>query len=239
MNKLIAQSSGHSNVKGKDRGAAGNGYVEGELTVELRDLVEKELDILGAKSTKDKNDTVLSDTLRDFEKKVKEGDIVIDYHWNSATPKATGVETLVSDPSTDEEKRLAQKLSQTVADTLGIPLRGNYGGYKGVKSEKESQHSRLGFLHLKGVNVLLEVCFISNESDMRSYQKNKYVLAKRIAKVLFEAAQGLTNSTTYKVVKGDSLSKIATKYKTTVAELKRLNKLNSDVIQIGQLIKIK
>lgn len=40
------------------------------------------------------------------------------------------------------------------------------------------------------------------------------------------------------VQKGDSLSKIATLYKTTITKLKKDNNLQSDIIQIGQKIKI-
>lgn len=44
---------------------------------------------------------------------------------------------------------------------------------------------------------------------------------------------------TYKVVSGDTLTKIANKYKTTVVSLKSLNGLSSDVIRIGQVLRVK
>lgn len=42
----------------------------------------------------------------------------------------------------------------------------------------------------------------------------------------------------YSVVPGDTLSKIAAKYKTTVSKIKSDNELKTDVIQIGQKLKI-
>ena len=51
-------------------------------------------------------------------------------------------------------------------------------------------------------------------------------------------AASTTTTTTYTVVKGDYLSKIANKYGVTVAQLKSWNNLSSDLILIGQRLKV-
>jgi len=51
-------------------------------------------------------------------------------------------------------------------------------------------------------------------------------------------SQSQNNYTTYTVKSGDSLWAIANKYKTTVAVLKSINNLKSDVLMIGQKLKI-
>lgn len=48
----------------------------------------------------------------------------------------------------------------------------------------------------------------------------------------------LTPEDTYTVKSGDSLYKIATKYNTTVDELKRINNLTTNILSIGQVLKL-
>ncbi len=48
-----------------------------------------------------------------------------------------------------------------------------------------------------------------------------------------------TRQSLYKVKSGDSLSKIASRYKTSVTGLKRANGLNTDVLQLGQTLTIR
>ena len=48
----------------------------------------------------------------------------------------------------------------------------------------------------------------------------------------------IDTSTTYTVVSGDTLYSIARRYNTTVNELKRINNLTSDILSIGQVLRI-
>ena len=245
MRKIFI-SAGHSNKPGRDRGASGNGFIEGELTVELRNLIVTELNKLGIKPVVDQDDSILSQTINFFRNLATKTCIVLDIHWNAATPAATGTETLIPSENTEFERRLAAKLSEVVADRLKIRLRGNHAGFKGVKTEAQSHHGRLGWMRLTGENVLMEICFITNKNDMDSYQIEKLTLAKDIAKVLFDFANESNrvptkkdSTNTYTVVRGDTLSRIARRHNTTVSELRRLNSLKSDLIKIGQVLKVK
>ncbi|MFD1706843.1 LysM peptidoglycan-binding domain-containing protein [Siminovitchia sediminis] len=52
------------------------------------------------------------------------------------------------------------------------------------------------------------------------------------------SAGSSSTGSTYKVVSGDTLGKIAAKYSTTVANLKQINGLRSDLIYAGQTLKV-
>ena len=63
------------------------------------------------------------------------------------------------------------------------------------------------------------------------------VVQKRVNEILKEASE---NTITYRVVKGDNLTKIAKKYNVTVKYLKDLNNIkNANLIYEGQILKIK
>lgn len=239
MAKLIGLSAGHSNQPGRDRGAAGNGYVEGILTVELREMVYSELKKLGITAIKDGNNTILQESINFFKTKINSEAIALEFHWNSSVKsEATGVETIV--PANPEAKEIlyAQQLSLIVRDTLNIPLRGN----RGMRTELETHHGKLGWMRMKCTNLLLEVCFISNAEDMESYQANKEILAKRIAQFLYNCANNVTfkdgssirKTITHVVQSGDTLTSIAKKYNTSILEIKKTNHLQGDFLLVGE-----
>ena len=177
MKKLFL-SAGHSPT---EPGAWGNGYREELLAIEFRDLLVTELKALDAIPTIDDNNNALKKTLAYFKNLVSSNSVCVDIHWNaSSNSTATGVETLIPATYSSFEYNLASLLSSEISNTLGIRMRGT----NGVKTEADSHHGRLGWMRLNGENILIEMCFISNLSDMQKYQKNKISLAKNIAIIL-------------------------------------------------------
>lgn len=92
----------------------------------------------------------------------------ISVHFNSASPQATGTECLYYD-----QKSLSARMSKAMAGALGIVDRG------------PKARTELYFLRMKSKPaILLEVCFVSSQSDAASYRRNFEALCQAIAKVI-------------------------------------------------------
>ena len=75
--------------------------------------------------------------------------------------------------------------------------------------------------------------------DLKKYNnlKTNTININQILKIP-SAGSSSQNQNTYKVAKGDSLWSISQKYNTTVNELKSLNGLTSNILSIGQVLKV-
>ena len=167
-------SAGHND---SDPGAVANGYQENELTKELRNLILKNGNAKEIIIDRD------SESNREYQNRIKPGagSVVLDIHFDAGPEKVSGVSAYVNDKDFQNKESLSYKfgvhLTDFVSRTLGSPNRG-------VKSERVSQHKKLGILNLgAGCAVLLEVEFITNASAMANYEAKKEILAKGIAEL--------------------------------------------------------
>lgn len=176
---MIFLSSGH-NSKSKtikqDPGAVANGHKEGDLTIEFKNLVLTELHILGV--TKVVTDSE-EESLGMYLKRIKPGNasVVIEYHFDAASPTATGTTALIEEDATTLDKAFAKELADSTAKVLGIRNRG-------VKSETESHRGRLALMREEGIICLLEIGFLTNLNDLQAYQTHKSALAKTHAEII-------------------------------------------------------
>ena len=172
--RKIFLSAGHG---GSDPGASVNGFIERDLTIELRQLIVAELKKLNVEASIDDNRNALSQTLAWLRGKFSNKDILVDIHWNAAAnPEAKGSEIIVPDAASAFEKELARALLKVFVD-VGFRDRG-------VKSEALTARKSLAWMRPSAENILIEVCFISNNTDMKLYQANKNTIARRIALTL-------------------------------------------------------
>lgn len=175
--KSILISAGHTNVAGQDRGAAGNGFVEGILTTELRDAVASKLRESGLKNVAEDGFDGENEPLKKALLLAKSANIAIEFHWNAGPVTATGIEVLCK----PAKKALAQRLAKSIGDATGIKLRGEAGW----KADNSGQHHRLAFCEAGG--LIVEVAFISNADDMRRYRANFDAVVNKIAAVIAAA----------------------------------------------------
>jgi len=240
--KLFLISAGHTNAPGQDRGAAGSGYIEGVEAVEIRDSLAATLRNKGCSVIEDGADGV-SEPLKKAIVLARKADVAIEIHFNAGPPAATGIEVLAKSKHT----KLAQRLAQAIHDATGIKLRGD-GGWK---SDSSGQHHRLGFCEAGG--LIVEMCFISNASDMAAYKNNFGAVIDNLAAALTggkstvsefptpspDPSNSITAPVTIEVSAGQTLWGIASLHRTSVAELKRPNGLTSDAIATGQTLIIR
>lgn len=239
MSSKLFISAGHSDRSGRDRGAAGNGLIEGIEAVKIRTRVIQVLrEKYGIQAVADGNDSILAESINFFRKLTSKDAILLDIHFNAGPPTATGIETFVPDDANEKELSLAQALSTTLSAVMGIPLRGNFRNRRGVRSEAESQHKRLGWMRLTGNNVLLELCFISNASDVAKYLANFDKICETIADQLAWALDITPQAKIYVVKQGDSLWAVSRATGVTVERLRQLNGLQDNTLRIGQTLKL-
>lgn len=161
----------------KDAGAAYDGRKEADETIKLRNAITKALKEKKVEVWNDNDDWDLNHVITEIRKFSKPDDIICDIHFNAGGPAATGCEVFVADDASAAELALAKALVDTIASTLIIRNRG-------VKRERDSQHKKLGIMRPAGLNVLIEVCFISNKYDMQQYDTFFDLLVDEIASVL-------------------------------------------------------
>lgn len=170
---MIFISAGH-NSKSKtirqDPGAVNkNGIKEGDLTIEFRDLVKKELDALNVKYISDSDEESLAAYLDRIQ--TGSGSVVVEYHFDAHdNPEATGCTGIVESDADRLDKAFAKELNDATANTLVIRNRG-------IITELDSHRGRLGLMKETGIICLQELGFISNPYDLERYNLLKKELA--------------------------------------------------------------
>ena len=168
-------------------------------------------------------------------------DIFISFHKNGHSDKsANGFESFVYTnaqvASLQLQKIIHDKLV-TFYKSKGIVDRGK---------KKDSQASQGGIYVVREtlmLALLLENLFISN-AEILNFKNQSFmtsvtqIIGDGIAEFLKLKKIVKQDVMVHKVVWGDTLWALATRYKTTVGEIKALNNMRSDLIIVGQTLKI-
>lgn len=168
--KKVVITAGHG---GGDSGAVNGQITEAFIAADMRNMLAFYL-------AKDHGITATTDgigqtnlPLVDAIRLAKGSDLAIEIHTNAFTkPTAGGVETI----SMPKRKAQAQRLSESIANSMGIPLRGEAGWI----DQSKSARGRLGFIN-QADGLIIEMFFISNPKELETYMNKKWLIAKVLA----------------------------------------------------------
>lgn len=136
------------------------------------------------------------------------------------------------------------KMNKVKADFLWIPRypsndNGQPNGPKPTMKTDLWQYSQRG--KVSGISGYVDLNQLAGGKPLSYFTgKDTNKVSKSVEKVSStkKSTTSTASSSTYIVKLGDTLSELAIKYKTTVANLKKLNGLKTDVIKVGQKLKV-
>ena len=243
MNYKVVVDAGHG---GTDSGAvSSSGIKEKDLTLQIAREMYNEFQRRGIPVTLVRSaDETISPTDRVNKILSSYGNnpdvIVISNHINAAGSDIGGAEGAEVIYALRNTNRLAENVLNSLQNA-GQVARKAY--QRRLPSDTSKDYY---FIHRNTGNtepIIVEYGFIDNPSDLSKIQNNisKYVNAVVDGVVATKRGETITAKPlegTYVVKSGDSLWSIAKKYATTVNELKSLNNLTSNNLQIGQTLKV-
>ena len=175
----VCLDAGH----GADDVGAVNGerYEKGDnlaLTLKVRDKLEAK----GVKTyltREDDSDITLKERCKLANK--KRCDLFISLHRNSAV-SGSGFEAWIAKEPKGDEEEIAKKLVQALCDISGLPDRGVKRGYRNSSGNNYYVNSNTNM-----PSILLEVGFVTNEADNKSFDENLGKNAEAIADIIYES----------------------------------------------------
>lgn len=232
MNRKIVIDAGHG---GEDPGALGNGITEKNMTLAISEYMYDRFRELGipVKLTRNSDETVNpSDRVnRILDAFGNDKDvIVISNHINAGGGE--GAEVIYALRNNNE-------LSDLVLEEIGKEgqvLRKAYQRRLPSNTSKDYY-----FIHRNtGITepIIVEYGFLDTEADANRLKNNYERYAEAVVRAVSEYIGLPSTQNTYTIKKGDSLWSIAKKYNTTVEQLKAANNLTSNLLNIGQVLKI-
>lgn len=228
----VVIDAGHG---GTDPGASGNGIIEKDLTLEISNYMYERLKNLGipVKITRTTDET-LSPTERVERVLDAYGNdsnvIVVSNHINAGGGEGAEVIYALRNTSTLPDLILSE------LEKEGQIIRKAYQRRLPSDTSKDYYFMQRNTGDTQSITV--EYGFLDNENDAQKLKNNYIDYTDAVIRALLEYIGYSTTGNTYTVKKGDSLWSISKKFGVTVDELKKHNNLTSNLLNIGQVLKI-
>lgn len=181
--KIVCLDAGHG---ADDVGATSTGGARLEkddnlrLTLKVRDrLEEKGVKVVLTRG--DDSDITLKERCKLANR--KRCDFFLSLHRNSSV-SGTGFEAWIAKEPKGNEEETAEKLVAALSDISGLPNRGVKRGYRNSSGNNYYVNSNTNM-----PSILLEVGFVTNEEDNKSFDKSLDENAEAIADIIFESIQ--------------------------------------------------
>ncbi len=181
--KTVCLDAGHG---ADDVGATSTGGARLEkddnlrLTLKVRDrLEEKGVKVVLTRG--DDSDITLKERCKLANR--KRCDFFLSLHRNSSV-SGTGFEAWIAKEPKGNEEETAEKLVAALSDISGLPNRGVKHGYRNSSGNNYYVNSNTNM-----PSILLEVGFVTNEEDNKSFDKSLDENAEAIADIIFESIQ--------------------------------------------------
>ena len=233
-NFYVVIDAGHG---GNDPGSSANGVLEKDLTLEISRYMYDRFKELGIPVTlvRSTDETLTSDErVRRILAAYGNGSnvVVISNHLNSSgVPNvAEGAEVIYA---LRNEDTLAQNILRALKEQ-GQVVRRVY--QRALPNDPNTDYY---FIHRETANtepVIIEYGFINNREDLERIQNNYKRYVNAIVDAVIETRGN--NSNVHIVRPGDTLWSVAKMHNMTVSNLKQINNLTSDLLTIGQVLKL-
>ena len=236
--KKIVIDAGHG---GSDSGAVGNGIIEKDYTLKISQYIADRLKQLGADvyMTRTTDETLSPDDRTNRVLKAFGNDkdvLVISNHINAGG--GDGAEVIYA-------LRVSDALPNLILNNLGEE---GQNIRKAYQRRLPSNPSKDYYFMLRNTGnteaMIIEYGFLDSKSDdVVQLKSNWQNYAEAVVRAIAEYTglnynSSSNNENTYIVKSGDSLWSIAKKVGLSVDEIKRLNNLASNLLKVGQVLKL-
>lgn len=227
MKSVVINASGG----GSDTGNQGNGLVEKNVTLEISNIIKNILESKGVDvyMLRDGDKTISYDErINDLKKKYPNGKNVVVLS-NALGSGGSGIDIIYS---LNNKDTLAGKIANNIDyfnDAKYYQLR--------YPNDTTKDYYYLTRNTPGYETIIVKYGSVDNSKDANIIKDNVEELASAVADAILDYI-GANDLDYYEVKKGDTLYDIASKFSTTVDEIKKLNNLKSNSLSVGQKLKI-